>query len=82
MDAITRTAITAHTLASVYVAGCFDRLRRADDRGQASVEYAGIMFVVVALVAIVIAAMKKNTTLGDALITKISDAIKQIGGAQ
>jgi Flp pilus assembly pilin Flp len=78
MEAITRTAITAHTLATAYVAGCFDRFRRTDDRGQASVEYAGIMFVVVALIAVLVGA--KFTGVADALSAKISDAISKVGG--
>lgn len=77
MDAITRTAITARTLATVYVAGCFDRLRRVDDRGQASVEYAGIMFVVVALMAALGAL--KFTDVGTALEKAIKSAIDSVG---
>jgi Flp pilus assembly pilin Flp len=77
MDTITRRAVTAHTLTVAYMVGLVDRFRRADDRGQASTEYAGILFVIVAIIAALIAV--GFTEVGQAIKQKIIDAVGKIG---
>lgn len=47
------------------------------ERGQASAEYAGIIFVVVALIAALL--IVGMSDIGDAIIGKITDAIAKIG---
>lgn len=69
MDRMNRMAVTAHTLVAAHVAGAFDRLR--SEKGQGSVEYAGIVLIVAALVAAAIAA-----ATSDILTTPISTAVK------
>ncbi|MGL5859135.1 MAG: hypothetical protein ACRC35_12165 [Angustibacter sp.] len=52
-------------------------LRQRPDSGQASTEYAGILFVIVALVAALIAA--GFTDVGEAIKMKIVQAVNKIG---
>jgi hypothetical protein len=78
MDTMTRTLVAAQVAVTGYVAGVFDGLRK-DDRGQASTEYAGVIFVVVALVAVIIAAASA-TDIGSTLMNKIGEAIQGLGG--
>ena len=47
------------------------------ERGQASAEYAGIIFVIVAIIAALVAL--SFTGLGEAIIDKITQAIGKIG---
>lgn len=75
MDTLTRRAVAAQLLVTGFVAGAFDRLR-GDDRGQGSVEYVGIILVVVAIIGVVIAAA---SGLGGTIVTKIKGAIDSIG---
>jgi Flp pilus assembly pilin Flp len=77
MDTMTRTLVAAQVAVTGYVAGALDTLRR-DDRGQASTEYAGVIFVVVALVAVIIAAASA-TDIGTTLMKKIKEAIGGLG---
>jgi Flp pilus assembly pilin Flp len=77
MDTMTRTLVAAQVAVTGYVAGALDTLRR-DDRGQASTEYAGVIFVVVALVAVIIAAASA-TDIGTTLMNKIKEAIGGLG---
>ena len=49
MENLTRRAVATRLLVTGFVAGAFDRLRH-DDRGQGSVEYVGIILVVVAII--------------------------------
>lgn len=49
MDRMTRMAVTAQTVVAAHVAGAFERIR--SEKGQGSVEYAGIVLIVAALVA-------------------------------
>ena len=71
MDFITSRALTAQLVVTGFVVGAFDRLRK-DERGQGSVEYLGIILVVVAIIAIVAGAA---TPVGTAIKTKIIEAI-------
>ena len=48
---------------------------RDSERGQAVVEYVGIAFVVVAVIAVVVKALQSNTQIGTSLIGKIVNAI-------
>jgi Flp pilus assembly pilin Flp len=77
MDTVTRTLVAAQVAITGYVAGAMDSLRK-DDRGQASTEYAGVIFVVVALVAVIIAAASA-TDIGTTLMNKIKEAIGNLG---
>ena len=72
MDAITRLTV----LLSVATGDLRDRLR--DDKGQASTEYAGILFVIVAIIAALIGL--GFTDVGQAIKGKIVEAVGNIGG--
>jgi Flp pilus assembly pilin Flp len=48
-----------------------------DERGQASTEYAGILFVIVAIIAALVAL--SWTEVGDAIKNKIVQAVNKIG---
>ena len=54
---------------------------RDSERGQAVVEYVGIAFVVVAVIAVVVKALKGNTQIGMSLIGKIVNAINNTENA-
>ncbi len=73
MDALTRLSI----MISVATDSLRDRLVR-DDRGQASTEYAGILFVIVAIIAALIGL--GFTDVGQAIKGKIVEAVGNIGG--
>ena len=76
MDTITRQVIAARFVVTAYVSGVMDRLRSSDE-GQASTEYAGILFVVVAIIAALIAL--GFTDVGTAIKSKITSAIGNLG---
>ena len=54
---------------------------RDSERGQAVVEYVGIAFVVVAVIAVVVKALNGNTQIGTSLIGKIVNAINNTENA-
>lgn len=72
MDTITRLSI----MLSVAAGTVRDRMRRDD--GQASTEYAGILFVIVAIIAALIGL--GFTDVGSAIKGKIVEAVGNIGG--
>lgn len=72
MDAITRLTV----LLSIATDNLRDRLR--DDKGQASTEYAGILFVVVAIITALITL--GFTDVGQAIKGKIVEAVNNLGG--
>ena len=72
MDALTRLAVAL----DVYVRTLRDRTR--EDSGQASTEYAGILFVIVAIIAALIGL--GFTDVGQAIKDKIIEAVGNIGG--
>ena len=78
MDTMTRRAVAAQIAVTGMILGAFDRLKN-DDRGQGSVEYVGIILVVVAIVGTIITVALSNTSIGETIMTKISDAIDSIG---
>lgn len=51
--------------------------RRDDERGQASTEYAGILFVIVAIIGALVGL--SYTDVGDAIKAKIVEAVGQLG---
>jgi Flp pilus assembly pilin Flp len=71
MDLLPRLAVTAEMALDSLVR----RLR--EDRGQASTEYAGILFVIVAIIAALITL--GWTEVGNAIKGKIMEAIGKIG---
>lgn len=74
MNNVLRLAAEAHLL----IERRLDVLRGAEtDRGQSSAEYAGIIFVAVALVGVLIGAA---ATWGDEITTLVSEKIAEIGG--
>ncbi len=77
MDRMNRMAVTAHTLVAAHVAGAFDRLR--SEKGQGSVEYAGIVLIVAALVAFAISAATGDVLTGP-IKTAIGNAFSKLGG--
>jgi hypothetical protein len=72
MDTITRLSI----MLSLAAGDLRDRMRRED--GQASTEYAGILFVIVAIIAALIGL--GFTDVGSAIKGKIVEAVGKIGG--
>jgi hypothetical protein len=81
MDFIGRQYVTARHVATAYVAGALGRVcstsRGDTDRGQASTEYAGILFVIVAIIGALIGL--GFTDVGQAIKDKIVDAVGKIG---
>jgi len=73
MDLVTRKALAAQIAITSYVAGAL-----RNEKGQASTEYAGVIFVVVALVGVIIAAAS-STDIGTTLMNKIKEAIGNLG---
>lgn len=59
------------------LAGRAARQARDDERGQGSVEYVGIILVVVAIVGAVVAGA---TPVGTAILTQLTTAVNNIGG--
>jgi len=74
MNIIARRMTMAQIAITGYVAGAFDRMRK-DDRGQGSLEYVGIVVAVLAVLALVIAALKGVDIAG-----KLTAAINSIFG--
>jgi Flp pilus assembly pilin Flp len=62
MTTIQNQLIAAHTVVTAYIAGAFERLQ--NEKGQGSVEYAGIVLLVAALVAAAIAAANTDVISG------------------
>jgi Flp pilus assembly pilin Flp len=71
MNAITRLGV----LLSIASADLRDRM--SDERGQASTEYAGILFVIVAIITALLGLAL--TDIGDAIMEKIISAIDGLG---
>ncbi|GIG39076.1 hypothetical protein [Cellulomonas phragmiteti] len=71
MENLTRRALAVRLAVTGIVLGAFDRAGR-DDRGQGSVEYVGIILVVVAIIGVVIAAA---SGLGGTIVSRLSEAI-------
>lgn len=71
MDVFTRLAVTVSMLVDDL------GVRMRNDRGQASTEYAGILFVVVAIIGALIAL--GFTDVGQAIKDKITEAVGKIG---
>ncbi|MBA8811692.1 hypothetical protein [Promicromonospora sukumoe] len=76
MSKLHQKAIDAHTMLRFRTARAMDRFID-EERGQGSVEYIGIILVVVAIVTAVIAGA---TPIGTAIITKLTAAVNKIGG--
>jgi len=75
VNAVTRSLITVHTAAGARTRALLERVT-TDDRGQASAEYAGIIFVIVAIIAAVVGAADG---WGNTLVQKITEQIDSIG---
>lgn len=73
MDLVTRKAVAAQIAITSYILGA-----TRNEKGQASTEYAGIIFVVVALVGTIIIAAT-STDIGTTLMNKIKEAIGNLG---
>ncbi|TRW43525.1 hypothetical protein [Georgenia yuyongxinii] len=72
-----KTQVLAAQIATVaLVAGAFDRLR-SEEKGQSSAEYAGIIFVVVAIIAALVAF---GPSIASAIGGRITEAVGNIGG--
>ena len=77
MSWIQQKAIGAQIAMTAFVAGVIEGARE-DERGQGSVEYVGIVLVVVAIIAAIIAL--SFTGIGQAIVTRLTDAVNSIGG--
>ena len=77
MDFLTRRAIAAQVAVTAYMTGLVERDTARRDAGQGSVEYIGIILVVVAIVGVIItAALASN--IGTSVINRIEEAITSI----
>jgi Flp pilus assembly pilin Flp len=76
MNTLTEKAVAAQVALKAYAAR-MARLARDDERGQGSVEYVGIILVVVAIVGAVVAGA---TPVGTAILTQLTNAVNNIGG--
>lgn len=76
MNAVTRSLVSAQILVTAHITGLVERVS-SSDRGQASAEYAGIIFVIVAVIAAVAGAGEE---IGTAITTKIKEAVATIHG--
>lgn len=72
---LSRQAVVTQIAVTGFIAGAFDRIER-NERGQGSVEYVGIIIVVVAIIAAIVAFA---TPIGNAIATKITEAVAGIG---
>ena len=75
MNTLTQKAVAAQVTLKAYAARAA-RLARDDERGQGSVEYVGIILVVVAIVGAVVAGA---TPVGTAILTQLTNAVNNIG---
>lgn len=72
MNTISRRLVDAQLLVAAHVTGLVQRLRD-DERGQASAEYAGVVFVAVTIVlALITAAAQWGTDLTTAVSNQIA----------
>lgn len=78
MKKLHRKAIDAHTMLRFRTARAMDRFQD-DERGQGSVEYIGIILVVVAIIAAILAA--GVTGVGSAIVTKLTAAVNKLNTA-
>lgn len=76
MSTLTQKAVAAQVTLKAY-ADRAARLVRDDERGQGSVEYVGIILVVVAIVGAVVAGI---APVGQAILTQLGNAVNDIGG--
>jgi Flp pilus assembly pilin Flp len=76
MNTLTQKAVAAQVTLKAYAAR-LARQARDDERGQGSVEYVGIILVVVAIVGAVVAGA---TPVGTAILTQLTNAVNNIGG--
>ncbi|MGY4643328.1 hypothetical protein [Cellulomonas sp. URHB0016] len=77
MDFLTRRAIAAQLAVTACMTGLMERGAARRDAGQGSVEYIGIILVVVAIVAVIIKAVD-GSSIGTTVIGKIEDAISKV----
>ena len=73
---ISSAALQAKIMTTAYITGLIDDLRH-NDKGQASTEYAGILFVIVAIIAALIGL--GFTEVGQAIKDKMTEAIGNLG---
>ncbi|MCP2283115.1 hypothetical protein APR04_002018 [Promicromonospora umidemergens] len=76
MNKLTEKTVAARVALTAYAVRAVCRVR-AEERGQANVEYVGVILVVVAIVGAVIAGI---TTVDEAIVKQLTDAINKIGG--
>jgi Flp pilus assembly pilin Flp len=77
MNKLTEKTVAAKEALKGYAARAVLRVHD-DERGQGTVEYVGAVLLVVAVVGIVIAA---STEVGEAIVTQLTEAVTDIGGA-
>jgi len=75
VERISSAALQAKIVTTAYITGLVDNLK-SNDRGQASTEYAGILFVIVAIIAAITTI--GLTDVGQAIIDKMTDAIDSL----
>jgi Flp pilus assembly pilin Flp len=79
MDLLPRLGATTTTALTTATDTLVRRMHelRGNDRGQASTEYAGILFVIVAIIAALIALTWSD--VGNAIKDKIVEAVEKLG---
>lgn len=75
MNKVTEKAVAARIALKSYAERRI-RSARDDERGQGSVEYVGVILVVVAIVGVVIGSA---TPVGDAIVEQLTTAVNGIG---
>ncbi|MFI6424193.1 hypothetical protein [Promicromonospora sp. NPDC050880] len=75
MNALIEKAVAAQVALKHYAGRATSRFHD-DERGQGSVEYVGIILVVVAIVAAVVAGA---TPVGTAILTELKEAVGKVG---
>ncbi|GAA4725301.1 hypothetical protein GCM10023216_14530 [Isoptericola chiayiensis] len=77
MEKFSNKVLATQVALTGFIAGAFERAQ--DERGQGSIEYAGIIVVVVAIIAAIVTFA---TPIGSAIAGKISEAVNSfsVGG--
>lgn len=75
MEYMQKRAVATQILVTSYVAGAFERARQ---KGQGSVEYAGIVLVVAAVIAAAITLLASDNFIGEAVKKKVEAAFNKL----
>lgn len=74
MNRLKERALAAQTALAGWAAHEWDRMR-SDERGQGSVEYVGIVIVVVAIIAVIVALA---SGIGETIVARLQQAVSEL----